>query len=362
MIFSKPASDAIAALTPSQLDFLKALPKAELHAHLNGSIPLPVLQQLANANEHGSSDASSDPILLAIRSGIERLQTGVVFQDVHDFFPLFPSIYALTSTKEALARATDAVLAEFLEIKDGEEYPQATYLELRSTPRETAAMTRMEYVETVLDEVEKYRPDQAALIVSLDRRMTKEVADECIEAALTLKKSGRRVVGIDLCGDPLAGNMELFTDQFAAARAAGLGITLHIAETAENTPEDTFKLLSFKPNRLGHATFLNDEAQELVLRENIAIEICLTSNLLIKAVSDLEAHHIRYYLERNHPVAVCTDDIMPFRTNLLGEYAILLAPPPYGLGLSEDEVKRIAATGHKRRFHTNASTETFGTP
>ena len=45
-----------------------------------------------------------------------------------------------------------------------------------------------------------------------------------------------------------------------------------------------------------------------------------------------------------------TDDILPFRTNLLGEYAMLLAPAPCGLGLSEDEVVRIAAMGHRSRL------------
>ena len=200
MSLSKPALNAIEALTPSQVDFLKALPKAELHAHLNGSIPLPALQQLAK--EYVPSGVDSDPALSVIQAGVEKLQDGIVLDDIHQFFHLFPAIYALTSTKEALARVTDAVLAEFLEPKNGEEYPQATYLELRSTPRKTTAMTRLEYVETVLDEVEKYRPDQAALIVSLDRRMSKDAADECVEAAITLKKRGRRVVGIDLCGSP----------------------------------------------------------------------------------------------------------------------------------------------------------------
>lgn len=47
-----------------------------------------------------------------------------------------------------------------------------------------------------------------------------------------------------------------------------------------NTAADTLKLLSFKPDRLGHATFLNEEAKELVLREKIPIELCLSSNLL----------------------------------------------------------------------------------
>ena len=200
MSLSKPASDAIEALTPSQVDFLKALPKAELHAHLNGSIPLPVLQQLAKEYVPPDVDPTATPS--DIQSGIEKLQDGVVLDDIYSFFKLFPAIYALVSTKEALARVTDAVLAEFLERKDGGEYPQATYLELRSTPRKTTVMTILEYVETVLDEVEKYRPDQAALIVSIDRRMSREVAGECVEAAVTLKKRGRRVVGVDLCGDP----------------------------------------------------------------------------------------------------------------------------------------------------------------
>jgi adenosine deaminase len=312
MSLSKPASDAIEALTSSQVDFLKALPKAELHAHLNGSIPLPVLQQLAK--EYAPPDADSDPAILAIQPTVEKLQNGVVLNEIHDFFPMFPAIYVLTSTKETLARAAEAVLAEFLGLKDGEEYPQATYLELRSTPRKTIAMTRLEYVETVLDEVEKYRPDQAALIVSIDRRMTKETADECIEAAVTLKKRGRRVVGIDLCGDPTVSSSRtdasglclplprpaIWNSSRVTLRPPKLRdwvshstsprcisvlfptgwSVLTMSQTAENTPEDTSTLLSFKPDRLGHATFLNDEAQGLVIREKIAIEICLTSNFL----------------------------------------------------------------------------------
>lgn len=312
MSLSTPPSDAIAALTPHQVEFLKALPKAELHAHLNGSIPLSTLQQLAKV--YAPSEADSGQTLSLSQSGIERLKKGAVFDDIHDVFGLFPAIYALTSTKEALTRATDAVLAEFLEPKDGEAYPQATYLELRSTPKATAAMTRLEYVEIVLDAVEKYRPEQAALIVCLDRRMSKEAADECVEAAVALKRKGRRVVGVDLCGDPTVSSY--WTDEcsrclefsrWAMWSSSGaisrqrkpLGWASHftspryfsllffadppvlsIRQTVENTPEDTLKLLSFEPDRLGHATFLNDEAQASVVREKMTIEICLTSNFL----------------------------------------------------------------------------------
>jgi len=45
-----------------------------------------------------------------------------------------------------------------------------------------------------------------------------------------------------------------------------------------------------------------------------------------------------------------TDDTLPFRTSLLGEYALLMAPPPLGLGLSEQEVETIAVMGMACRF------------
>ncbi|KAJ3005483.1 hypothetical protein NUW54_g4320 [Trametes sanguinea] len=188
-------------LSPSQLTFLQKLPKAELHAHLNGSIPFPVLQQLATDFQ---STSPGDPGLPDhVRAGIQRLQDGVVLNEIHDFFGLFPAVYALTSTPSALRRATHAVLEHFLEPqRDNGGYPQAAYLELRSTPRETPAMSRMQYIETVLEEVERYPSERAALIVSLDRRMDSRTAAECVECAVKLRQAGRRVVGIDLCGDP----------------------------------------------------------------------------------------------------------------------------------------------------------------
>ncbi|THU92303.1 adenosine deaminase-like protein [Dendrothele bispora CBS 962.96] len=339
-------AEALATLSPSQIDFLRRLPKAELHAHLNGSIPLPIIREFAKEYKPTSPQFHKYSVE-QIQDGVKQLED-FNLENIYGFFGPFAIIYALTSTKENLQKATRAVLAEFL---DGET-PQCSYLELRSTPREAVEMTRLDYVQTVLDEVEKYPKDRAALIVSLDRKMKPEVMQEVIDIAKKLKSEGRRVVGVDLCGDPLAGDMysQSVAKCFEEARNAGLKVTLHIAETMDNPAQENIQLLSYKPNRLGHATFLNDEANAIVLQEKIAIEICLSSNLLCKTVSTLDAHHIRYYLKNDHPVAICTDDILPFRNSLLGEYALLLAKAPYGLGLSEDEVARIAQMSMESRF------------
>jgi adenosine deaminase len=213
-----PGDAALRALSPSQLAFLVRLPKAELHAHLNGSIPLPLLQELAR--EYTSSPTTSNGISTGATTTL--VAAGVTLNVIGDFFKLFPAIYVLTSTPASLKRATCGVLSHFLDpppspasatgpqangdgdCRGGGEggHPAVTYIELRTTPRETPYMTRRVYLETVLDEIETRAPDAAALIVSLDRRMSPDVAREVLELVVQLRREGRRVVGVDLCGDP----------------------------------------------------------------------------------------------------------------------------------------------------------------
>ena len=198
-----PADAALRALTPTQLSFLEHLPKAELHAHLNGSIPLPLLQSLAREYASTSTTNTDAADVLA---GVQHLQTGVSFNSVADFFTLFPAIYALTSNPTSLKRATRGVLSHFLDPPESGSgllgSAQVTYIELRTTPRAMPHMSRRVYLETVLDEIEARAADAAALIVSLDRRMTPDVAREVLDLAVQLRREGRRVVGVDLCGDP----------------------------------------------------------------------------------------------------------------------------------------------------------------
>jgi len=346
-------AEALSTLSPSQIDFLQRLPKAELHAHLNGSIPLSIIRELAKDYKQ-TSPQFHKLSFEQIQEGVKQLEK-FDLDDIHGFFAPFAIIYSLTSTRENLQKATRAVLAEFL---DGDT-PQCSYLELRSTPREAVEMTRLDYVQTVLDEVEKYPKDKVALIVSLDRKMKLEVMQEVIDIAKKLKAEGRRVVGVDLCGDPLvrkflfpfflrslhfrqaictrkrlrsvlkkqetlASKLRCISPKYVLSVPRLFLVQFLGFQTKENPIEESVQLLSFKPNRVGHATFLNDEAKAIVLKEKIAIEICLSSNLLCvlhciitislqftilvvscKTVSSLDAHHIRYYLENDHPIGIC---------------------------------------------------------
>ncbi|KAG8864887.1 hypothetical protein FRB96_003473 [Tulasnella sp. 330] len=354
-----PAAEALASLTKEQITFIRTLPKAELHAHLNGSIPLPTLQQLASDHHAqifiNGSQTTASTVSNVIQEGLEILRKGVELAQIGDFFGLFPAIYALTSNPSALRQVTSDVLHSFLEPQKSDDGtiqpPECAYLELRTTPRSSSQMTRREYLEAVLDEVERYQEEKAALIVSVDRRMSVADAEECMNLAISLRNAGRRIVGVDLCGSPDVGNMIDFLPVFKEVRSHGLGLTLHIAEimSADVTP-DTDILLSAEPSRLGHATFLTIQQVQMILKNKIPIEICLTSNLLCKTVTNLSDHHIHSYLQAKHPIAICTDDVLVFQTSLTAEYALLLAQPPLGIGLSESQIKEIAESGMRSRF------------
>jgi adenosine deaminase len=132
----------------------------------------------------------------------------VRLDEISDFFQLFPAIYALTSTPEALAKATQAVLSSFLDpqlppqpkILNSHHHvstkplsgtntgvvptlpaaAQCTYLELRTTPRQTPQMSREVYLRTVLSTISasNYTTSQVSIIASLDRRMSREDVGE----------------------------------------------------------------------------------------------------------------------------------------------------------------------------------------
>ncbi|KAH7106372.1 Metallo-dependent hydrolase [Auriculariales sp. MPI-PUGE-AT-0066] len=322
-----PSAEALASLKRYQRVFISLLPKAELHAHLNGCIPLETLRELAK--DYAPPEGSPIVDLTALASGVE-------LKEIHDFFKLFPAIYAITATPDALRIATVAVVEQFIGMEPDARAQGCAYLELRTTPRETATMTRRVYLETVLDVLERYPAGRAGLLVSVSREMEESVVQEVIDTAIALKDEGRRVVGVDLCGQPL---------HLARAKEAGLRLTVHVAE----------------PDRLGHATFLNEEARQFVEANRIPIEICLSSNLLCKTAPTIDDHHVKHWILKDHPVAICTDDTLVFKSTLAGEYALLMAAPPLGLGLSESQIESIAKGGLDSSFGPKPHVEANGT-
>ncbi|KAI9923848.1 hypothetical protein ASPWEDRAFT_51317 [Aspergillus wentii DTO 134E9] len=313
---------------PVDAEFTKALPKIELHAHLSGSISRQCLHEIwVRKKEKDPGFGVEDPWVV--------MPKGKVDYSLQTFFQTFGKfIYLLCNDLETLAYATNSVLEDFFQ--DG-----VRYLELRSIPRAPpdSSFTKEEYITTVLDTFDQFKARTnnqmpVYLILGLDRGHN-TAADAIDTIDLAIKYKPRGVVGVDVCGNPSKGDVSIFRDAFAKAKASGLGVTVHFAEVAsEDLPKELETLLSFEPDRLGHVIHVPDDIKQEIARRKLGLELCMSCNVHAKMINGgFLDHHFGYWRHEDCPVILCTDDVGFFCSPVSNEY--LLAAQHFQLSRSD---------------------------
>ncbi|XP_031473591.1 N6-mAMP deaminase-like isoform X1 [Nymphaea colorata] len=348
------------------MEWCLALPKIELHAHLNGSVRDATLLELAK-------DLGNKGVL--VFSDVEHV-IKKSDRSLAECFKLFDLIHIITTDHATVSRITKEVVEDFAA-------ENVVYLELRTTPKtnETIGMTKSSYVEAVMkglravETVEvvlspcasTLEPEPSTsvndastkkkqgrifvcLLLSIDRRETTASAMETVQLALKMRNQG--VVGLDLSGNPITGDWITFLPALSCAREQGLPITLHCGEV--RNPKEIKAMLEFCPERIGHACCLEDEEWKMLKSLNIPVEICLTSNVRTNSISSLHDHHFDDLYRVNHPLILCTDDVGIFSTSLSHEY--YLAASTFGLSkaqmfeLSRGAIRHIFAQDGVKAF------------
>ncbi|OUM57063.1 hypothetical protein PIROE2DRAFT_30097, partial [Piromyces sp. E2] len=199
------------------------------------------------------------------------------------------------------------------------------YIELRSTPRQNLekGMTKKNYAETlisVINEINKKGDIYVRLILSIDRKSTLEQAMETVNLAIDLKYTGV-VVGVDMCGNTNGGAFSRIKPAFDHAKKNGLYVTLHVAEIPD-CREDNLDMTAVSPDRMGHCTYLEEDLLKWAKDNNVAIETCITSNIICRTVKSYDIHPVTEYIKTDQPFAICTDDKGVFSCDLSDEYLI----------------------------------------
>ncbi|KAH6603602.1 adenosine deaminase [Trichoderma cornu-damae] len=303
------------------MDFV-ALPKIELHAHLTGSISRQTLHEIWLDKKAAGETDLQDPLVV--------MPEGKHDYDLSSFFPLFGKyIYGLLTDAPSIRRATISVLQSFL--RDG-----VVYLELRTTPRPTPLLSAEQYVSVVLSTISGFEASHprlhTRLILSIDRRHDFATASSVLSLAAARRADAQAlVVGLDLCGDVNArpgGSVALFAPLFREARDSGLGITLHFAEAEASAHEAELRtLLSWRPHRLGHVIWEDDETRREIVRRkaDLCLELCLSCNVQAGMVKGgFEAHHFGEWRSvEGVKISIGTDDVGIFGSPLSNEYRLV---------------------------------------
>jgi adenosine deaminase len=283
------------------------LPKVDLHRHLEGSLRLETLRELAPSFH-------LDPASLAAQV---QMQPG----DAHDFATFlskFPALRQFYQSPEIIMRLTAEAVADAA--LDG-----VHYLELRFTPvalsraRGFAPGEVMDWVIAAAEWASAAQGITTRLIASVNRHESPALAEEV--ARLAAERKERGIVALDLAGNEADYPAEPFIDIFRQARACGLKTTVHAGEWGgpENVIEAIEKLGA---DRIAHGVrVLEDPCAVALARERqTPFEVCLTSNYQTGVCSSLQAHPFLKMLQAGLNVTLNTDDPSISNVTLSSEY------------------------------------------
>lgn len=295
----------------ASLNTYRALPKVELHRHLEGSLRLDTMLDIAN--QHG----------ITIPADVLRLSTLVQIQEEDKF--TFQNFLAKFNTLRLFYRSPDAIHRITREAIEDAAKDNVKYLELRFTP---VALSRAERfpLHDVIDWVITSAQDAAQkngitvrLIASVNRHESTDLAEQV--AWLAAEHIHRGLLGLDLAGNEAEFPAAPFVGIFKEARQSGLHVTIHAGEWG---PAIHVKqaIEEFETERIGHGVrILEDEsAIALAYEHGTALEVCITSNYQSGVASSLEAHPLMKMYDLGLNVTINTDDPSVSRITLSHEY------------------------------------------
>lgn len=307
------ASHKIDYSQPLTRAVLQAMPKIDLHRHLEGSLRLESL--LAIAREFNLDLPTDD--LEALRPLVQVTNEP---PDHELFLSKFQVLRQFYRNPELVKRLTYEAIADAAA-------DNVHYLELRFSPQ---ALTRVndytlhDAVHWVREASQLASRDfsiEVALIITLVRHDPLEQAKMVVDAAE--RHVGRGIAGIDLAGDEVAFPPGPFIPIFKRAHEAGLGITIHAGEwaSAEGVKQAIEELYA---DRIGHGVRLveNSRIARMVRERRVALEVCLTSNVQTGVIHDIRHHPLADMLGLGLPVTINTDDPTVSNITLTDEYEI----------------------------------------
>ncbi len=305
-------------------DLIAALPKVELHLHLEGSLRPATMLDLAKRHD----------VDLGVGSA-EELTTQYRFESFDDFLRLFIQGLEVLNDGEDFVTAT-TTLAEELAAQN------VRYVEVTTTPfnHHRRGLEMAEYVDGLNEGRRRARLDhgvELSWICDIPREL--EDPDLGFTADLITGPSAPDgVVALGLGGPEVGYPAEWFAASFEKAKAAGLGSVPHAGETV-GAESVWGAIRALGADRIGHGVrSIEDPALVDYLAEHgIPLEVSMTSNVLLRVAPSVEAHPIRRLINAGVTVTINTDDPAYFSTDLTSE--LWLAHDVHRL--SVDELRQL---------------------
>jgi len=315
----------------NRLELIQALPKAELHVHIEGTFEPELMFAIAQRNE----------ISIPYKS-VEEVKRAYNFHNLQSFLDIY---YAGANVLIHEQDFYDLAWAYFEKCADDNVVHTEMFFDPQThTDRGIAFETVINGLQKACDDAKAKLGITSHLIMCFLRHLSEEVAFKTLEQALPYKD---RIIGVGLDSSEVGHPPSKFERVFAKAREAGFLVVAHAGE--EGPAEYVWEALDLlKVNRIDHGV-RSEEDPELMQRliaEKMPLTVCPLSNLKLCVVDDMQQHNIRRLLQQGAHVTVNSDDPSYFG-GYMNDNFIAIAE---ALDLNNEELKQLAINSFEASF------------
>lgn len=308
--------------------FIRHLPKAELHLHLEGAVEPATLFELRQ--RHG------DSCTLAQTEALYH------YTDFQSFLMAFKEVSAHLQGPDDYEFAAYSLMRQ---LKEQNILHAEVYVAVG------VCLYRKQDFDAIFEALERGRARGARdfgssllWIFDATRHFGAEEAQKVFEIAV--RYHDRNVIGVGIGGDEVKAPPELFRSVYEYAEVNGMRLTAHAGETGP--AESVWGALNLHAERIGHgltAAQDPDLVEELAYRQ-IPVEICLTSNVRTGVCKSIADHPAKSYFDQGVMITLNTDDPALFGTTLCREYQ--LAQDTFGF--TDEHLRELARNSFEASF------------
>lgn len=321
---------------PVTEDIIKALPKVELHCHLDGSLRVETVIEEAEKQKVKLPTDNPDELK-------KLLQPGFECKSLVDYLKAFDITLSVLQEEEALYRAAYELIEDVS--KENVKYIEVRYSPILHQKKGLGLVAILEAVLAGLRQGEKDFGVKSGIIICGIRNIDPKYSMKLAELSVAYKNKG--VVAFDLAGAEEDYPAKEHRDAFHLVLKNNLNSTAHAGEAYG--PESIHQAIHYcGAHRIGHGTrlFENGDLLNYVNDHRIPLEICISSNIQTKAVKRFEDHPVRLYYDLGLRITLNTDNRLVSDTTLTREF--MIAHEYYGFTL--EEIKDIIIQSFKSAF------------
>ena len=305
-----PQTRRMAKQELSPREWLRGLPKCELHLHLEGTVAPETLVALSARHD-------AEPLTL------ESARAIYVYENFLGFLMAFKQVAERLQTPEDYELITYEMIHRLSEqgVRHAEVYISFGIILRFKSQLTVEAVTAA--IEQGRERGERDFGTTIYWIIDAVRHFGLEEGGIVFRKAAELREKYPSIVGIGIGGDEARGPAAEWKELYGEARAAGLHLTVHAGESVP--AQSIWAAVNIGAERIGHALSAVDDPEllDVLAIKQIPLELNVTSNLRTGCCRSLESHPVRHYFERGLMITLNSDDPPMFGSDLLDEYEMV---------------------------------------